>query len=57
MLAHFVFRKEDQLEGKREEHELAFVKITSPALRCIRLSDKVISDHLIDRHGSFESPP
>ncbi len=44
-----IFRKEGQTAGEGEEHELAFVKITSPALRCIRLSDKVINDHLIDR--------
>lgn len=34
---------------EEENHELAFVNFTCPALRCIRLSDKVIKDHLIDR--------
>lgn len=37
-------------KSSKEEHlELAFVKLTSPALRCIHLSEKVIKDHLIDR--------
>lgn len=34
-----------------QQHELAFVKSSCRALRCIRLSDKVVTDHLIDRYS------
>lgn len=45
----YIYRRSAS-KDENEKHELAFVKLTSPALRCIHLSDKVIKDHLIDSY-------
>ena len=42
-------RSEADGDEEHTQHEMAFVKSTCKALRCIRLSEKVIKDHLIDR--------